>query len=175
MTDKERPSSFKVFLLLVIPQAVLFLMVGANVNSLISVLLVMALLWWQSDFSEQNHIRFSIITATILFIVYHFTYGFYLYHHDKNREKVCGVFSKYDTKHDFKSSREVLVLYQEVESKFYEFGYVHRLHENTDYFKTIYQPSEKICIHYVKLPILTMNYPYLLKSVERVKTDIPKN
>ena len=175
MTDENKKSSLKIFLLLVIPQAVVFLMVGANANTLASVVLVMALMWWQNNFSEQNHIRLGIIIITILFIAYHFTYGFYLYSHDKNVQKVCGVFSKYDTKNDYKTSRKVLILYQDKERKFYEFSYIKRLHEDTAYFKTKYNPSEKICIDYVKLPILTMSYPFILKSVERINLEKNEN
>ena len=88
MFNQNQKSSLKIFLLLVIPQAVVFLMVGANVNTLVSVVLVMTLLWWQSNFTEQQNIRFGIIFVGILFIVYHFTYGFYLYN-------IYGAFRNY--------------------------------------------------------------------------------
>ena len=171
MFNQNQKSSLKIFLLLVIPQAVVFLMVGANVNTLVSVVLVMTLLWWQSNFTEQQNIRLGIIFVGILFIVYHFTYGFYLYNHDKNIKKVCGVFSKYTTKNDFKSSRKVLILYQEKQRKFYEFSYINRIHKDTDYFKAKYNPSQQICVEYVKLPILTMSYPFMLKSVQRIDLE----
>lgn len=175
MPNSDQKSSLNIFLLLVIPQAVILLMIGANFNMLASVLLVMASLWLQHNFAEKNHIRLSIIGAVILFIVYHFGYGFYLYNHNKNIENVCGVFSKYDTKDDFKSSRKVLILYQDAERKFYEFSYIKRLHENTNFFKTQYNPSEKLCIDYVKVPVLTMSYPAILKSVKRVEVKSDNN
>lgn len=100
-----------------------------------------------------------------LFVIYYFNYGFYAYSHTPIKT-VCGTFKEFYQKHGFKRQDLMLSMYVTDEQKVYDFEYIHRYHEHTNFFKNRYAKDEPICVDYIPMPALTLFSPHILKEVK---------
>lgn len=161
--SENAPISKKLGYGIIVIQVIVFLLFVDDKAMTLGIGAMMASLFFASDKSDK--VKFGIWGAIGLFIIYYFNYGFYAYSHTPAKT-ACGTFKEFYQKHGFKRQDLMLSMYATDEQKVYDFKYIHRYHEHTDFFKNRYAQNEMICVDYIPMPALTLFSPHVLKSVK---------
>lgn len=161
--SENAPISKKLGYGIIAIQVIVFLLFIDDKAMTLGIGAIMASLFFASDKSDK--VKFGIWGMIGLFVIYYFNYGFYAYSHTPTKT-VCGTFKEFYQKHGFKRQDLMLSMYATDEQKVYDFEYIHRYHEHTDFFKNRYVKNEVICVDYVPMPALTIFSPHILKEVK---------